>query len=82
MKKEVQKQEKVSRSDQSFKKPQFEQAMEILESIPDIDWKQCYPAMTKFQFHLIVRLDKTCHVKRDTLMLCFQFPFALMVRLR
>eukprot|EP00957_Ditylum_brightwellii_P016250 1222553-Ditylum_brightwellii.AAC.1 len=56
--------------------------MEILESFPDIDWKRHYSAMAKFQFHLIARLDNTCHVKRDTLMSCFQFPFALMVRLR
>eukprot|EP00957_Ditylum_brightwellii_P173623 13218597-Ditylum_brightwellii.AAC.1 len=38
--------------------------------------------MGKFQFHLIARLDDTCHVKKDTLVPCFQFPFALMVQLR
>eukprot|EP00957_Ditylum_brightwellii_P150568 11465294-Ditylum_brightwellii.AAC.1 len=56
--------------------------MEILESFLDINWKWRYPVMAKFQFHLIARLDDTCHVKRDTLMPFFQFPFALMVRLR
>eukprot|EP00957_Ditylum_brightwellii_P078801 5992378-Ditylum_brightwellii.AAC.1 len=37
--------------------------------------------MFKFQFHLIARLDDTCHVKWKKLKHCFQFPFVLLVQI-
>eukprot|EP00957_Ditylum_brightwellii_P044547 3378438-Ditylum_brightwellii.AAC.2 len=37
--------------------------------------------MLKFQFHLIARLDDTCHVKREILKHCLQFPFAILVQI-
>eukprot|EP00957_Ditylum_brightwellii_P166155 12649600-Ditylum_brightwellii.AAC.1 len=82
MKKEVRKQGKPTQVDRPFKKPEFEQAMEILSSFPDFNCKHRYTTMDKFQFHLIARLDNTYQVKKDTLVPCFQFPFDLMVKLR
>eukprot|EP00957_Ditylum_brightwellii_P090467 6889394-Ditylum_brightwellii.AAC.1 len=79
MKKEVRKQGKPTQADRSFKKPEFDQAMEILSSFLNFDHKCYYTAMGKFQFHFIARLDNTCQVKKDTLGPCCQFPFALMV---
>eukprot|EP00957_Ditylum_brightwellii_P017803 1340066-Ditylum_brightwellii.AAC.1 len=78
MKKEVRKQGKLTHADRPFMKPEFEQAMEILSSFPNVDCKHCYTTMGKFQFYLIARLDDTCQAKKDTLVPCFQFPFALM----
>eukprot|EP00957_Ditylum_brightwellii_P033968 2572868-Ditylum_brightwellii.AAC.1 len=79
MKKKIRKQRKPSQADRAFEKPEFEQVMAIFETFPDFDPKRCYPAMEKFQFHIIARLDDTCQVKRDVVMPCFQFPFALIV---
>eukprot|EP00957_Ditylum_brightwellii_P110216 8407033-Ditylum_brightwellii.AAC.1 len=78
MKKEVRKQGKPTQADRPFEKPDFKQKMEILSSFPNFDHKCHYTTMGKFQFHLIARLDVTCQVKKDTLVPCVQFPFALM----
>eukprot|EP00957_Ditylum_brightwellii_P072603 5517387-Ditylum_brightwellii.AAC.1 len=77
MKKEVRKQGKPKQADRPFEKPKFEQAMEILSSFPYFDQNHHYTTMGKFQFHLIARLDNTCKVTKDTLVPCFQIPFAL-----
>eukprot|EP00957_Ditylum_brightwellii_P166389 12666125-Ditylum_brightwellii.AAC.1 len=61
MKKEVRKLGKATQADRSFEKPEFEQAMDILSSFPNFDCRRCYTTMGKFQFHLIMRLDDTCH---------------------
>eukprot|EP00957_Ditylum_brightwellii_P129229 9857051-Ditylum_brightwellii.AAC.1 len=61
MKKEVRKLGKSMQADRPFEKPEFEQAMVLLSSFPDFDHKRRYTAMGKFQFHLIVKLDDTCH---------------------
>eukprot|EP00957_Ditylum_brightwellii_P132869 10132107-Ditylum_brightwellii.AAC.1 len=59
----------------------MEQAFSILQSFPDLATKRKFPVMFKFQFHLITHLDDTCHVNRENLKHCFQFPFALPVQI-
>eukprot|EP00957_Ditylum_brightwellii_P184204 14030648-Ditylum_brightwellii.AAC.2 len=54
----------------------MEQTFSILQSFPDLATKRF-----KFQFHMIARLDDTCHVKREHLKHSFQFPFALLVQI-
>jgi len=80
--KECRKQGKPSRADRGFERSEMEQAFSILQSFPDLPTKRKFPAMFKFQFHLIACLDDTCHVKRENLTHCFQFSFALTIQIR
>eukprot|EP00957_Ditylum_brightwellii_P057958 4394556-Ditylum_brightwellii.AAC.1 len=59
----------------------MEQAFSILQSFLDLATKRKFPAIFKFQFHLITHLDDTCHVKRENFKHCFQFPFVLLVQI-
>ena len=61
-----------SKADRAFEKGEFH-----------IKRKYMYPAMFKFQFHLIARIDDTSHVRKDSIRVCPQFPeIALNTRLR
>jgi hypothetical protein len=41
-----------------------------------------YPAMFKFQFHFIARLDDTLHVRKDSIKVCDEFNFTVTTQLR
>jgi hypothetical protein len=72
---------KPSSVDRAFVKEEFDQVIDILESFPDTRRQYMYPAMFKFQFHLIARLDNTCHVRKDTVKACNEFDFVLTTQL-
>eukprot|EP00957_Ditylum_brightwellii_P145425 11074202-Ditylum_brightwellii.AAC.2 len=71
---------KPSRTDCGFEQHEMEQAFSSLQFFPDLATKKKFPAMFKFQFHLIVHHGDTCHVKREHLRHCLQFPFALLIQ--
>jgi len=74
---------KESQADRPFEKEEFEQQISILQSFADLKRKYMYPAMFKFQFHLIARIDDTVHVRKDSLKPCPQFQdIALSTQLR
>jgi hypothetical protein len=41
-----------------------------------------YPAMFKFQFHFIARLDNMLHVRKDSIKICNKFNFTVTTQLR
>jgi hypothetical protein len=55
--------------------------MDLLELSADPKRRYMYPAMFKFQFHMIARLDDSCHLRKETVKACSEFNFALTVRL-
>eukprot|EP00957_Ditylum_brightwellii_P191407 14572747-Ditylum_brightwellii.AAC.2 len=58
----------------------MEQSFSILQSFSELATKRKFLAVFKFKVHSIIHLDDTCHVKREILKHCFQFPFALLVQ--
>jgi hypothetical protein len=80
-KKEVQKQGKPSSADWAFEKNEFDEVINILESSLDAKRLYMYPAMFKFQFHFIARLDDALHVKKDSIKVCDKFNFTLTTQL-
>jgi hypothetical protein len=81
-KKEVRKQGKPSSADRAFEKNEFDEVINILESSPDAKRRYMYPAMFKFQFHFIARLDDTLHVRKDSIKVCDEFDFTVTTQLR
>eukprot|EP00957_Ditylum_brightwellii_P183913 14008646-Ditylum_brightwellii.AAC.1 len=79
--KEVWKQGKPSQANKAFERPEVEQAMQIFLSFSDFLKRRKYTAIFKFQIHFVVHLDDTCHVKKENIPPCFQFPFALLCHL-
>eukprot|EP00957_Ditylum_brightwellii_P106088 8092094-Ditylum_brightwellii.AAC.1 len=79
--KEIWKQGQPLYSDQSFEEPDVEQAMQILLSFPDFLKRRKYATMFMFQIHFVACLDDTCHVKKENITPCFQFPIALLCHL-
>ena len=80
--KEVRKQGKPSQADRPFERQEFDLTVEILGRFPDHPRKYMYPCIFKFQFHLIARLDDSCHLKKENIKLCRDFDFTLTAKLR
>lgn len=71
-----------SRSDRAFTLEEYDQCLKIMNTFEDERKRYLYPAITKFQLHMIGRIDETCYTFRQYLQHSDQFPFALTIRMR
>jgi hypothetical protein len=71
-----------SRSDRAFTLEEYEQCLRIMNAFDDEKKRYLYPAITKFQLHMICRIDDSCYTFRQYLQQSDQFPFALTIRMR
>ena len=71
-----------SKADRALTLEEYEQALRIMNGYEDERKRYMYPAITKFQHHMIGRIDDSCHTFRQYLQPSEQFSFALTIRMR
>ena len=80
---EVRKQGKQSQARRPLTLDEFKYLIEYLKERKENDYVQKYalPAICTFQFHLIARIDDTCHFHMRELQINNQYPFSLKARM-
>jgi hypothetical protein len=61
----------------AYSKEEFYKVLELFRDESDWDHQYKYPMMALWAYHLIHRLDDTCHFQVDAPHSCFEFPFAI-----
>lgn len=60
-----------------YRKAEFMKVLDLFRSAPGFDNQCKYPMMTLWSYHLIHRLDDTCHFKVSAPHGCVEHPFAI-----
>jgi hypothetical protein len=80
-KKEVRKQGKASSARRPLEPAEFEMTLEMCNAFDSITRKYMVPAIGKFQYTMVARLDDTCRIEEADLKPNPQFPFALLCKM-
>ena len=80
-KKEIRGQGRESQARRAIEKPEFEQALDILNGFQDFNRRFLVTTEMKFQFVMVARLDDACNFKKENLKRNVQFPFALLCQM-
>jgi len=73
---------KKSQARRPFEKEEFIQVVSVCSQFRDTHIKYGIPALFKFAFHLIARLDDSCEFKKSNLKASSRYPDTLVARLR
>ena len=71
-----------SEADRAFSDDEFKQVLTALRDSNDFERRYRFSCMIKFMYHLIARGDDACHVAKSTLIVCEEYPWLLMTKLR
>ena len=80
-KKEVRKQGKKSAAVQPLELDEFTNTITCLRSCSDGVRRYQMPALCTFQFQMVGRIDDCCQLKKEDVLPCVRFPFALIYQL-
>jgi hypothetical protein len=83
--KQVKKQEcrgqgKKANDKRAYTKLEFYKVLELFRAEADFDHQYKYPMMNLWAYHLIHRLDDTCHFQVDAPHGCVEFPFVIQTK--